>query len=158
MTNEDLQRRLSCLKAVFTPRLGVRNDIVRVAPDSVVVRSARTGRTRRISFEDIRNATQVSRNGVVARTLLAAVTRRSRSSLALASRKKTRDSAGLVAWYRKARAWTRRNSDWVSTIAWTRDPANLTAQAFLREYAWAVYASGFRAWIVQSKWQYLRKA
>lgn len=69
MTNPQIAAALSAVRSVFTPIQRVRNDIVSVGTDFVVVASERTGVHRRIPFADLRNALMVTRNGVVVRAL-----------------------------------------------------------------------------------------
>jgi hypothetical protein len=64
MTDQELIRRLVQLPFVLTPVHAVRNNIVRVDPEAVVVESERTRRARTIPFRDLRAAPSVTRNGV----------------------------------------------------------------------------------------------
>ena len=73
MTGQELTRRLAQLSAVNTPVQGVRNTIVRIESDAAVVMSDRTKRLRTIPFRDLRDAENITRNGVVTRALAAAV-------------------------------------------------------------------------------------
>lgn len=73
MTDLELVRRLTKLTFVLTPVQHVRNRIVRIDRDAVIVVSDRTGRRRTIPFRDLRSAPNVTRNGVVVRALAAAV-------------------------------------------------------------------------------------
>jgi hypothetical protein len=69
MTDTAMVLHFGPITEVFTPRHHVRNRIEGVTPHSVKVRSDRTGRLREIPFADIRNADNVTRNGVVVRAL-----------------------------------------------------------------------------------------
>ncbi len=75
MTDKEMAQHLQKLKFVETPVQKVRNVIVRVNVDSVVVRSERTKREREISFDDIRHSELVTRNGVIARALAEVIER-----------------------------------------------------------------------------------
>lgn len=170
VTDEEMAEILRDLEVVWTPRRRVRNEIVRVVEGAVVVCSERTDRERVIPFSAIRRAARATTNGSVARGLHEAVFARAegdpRSRTAppfeFAPSRPEPDGAErpreMVDWYRSAREWVDENSDWVKSVDWNRDPAGLTAQQFLAEYAWAVYVSGFKARTVRIKWASLRAA
>ena len=169
MTNAEIAERLEELEAVFTPVQRVRNEIVRVHEDAVIVCSVRTDRERSVPFADIRNAASVTRHGSVVRGLHEAVfAERPRPAEAPRSLVEfapdeprpegTPQPERMLTWYREARSWVDENTDWVDSVAWSRDAATLTAEQFLAEYAWAVYVSGFKANTVDTKWAELRKA
>lgn len=63
------RRRLSLVRAVVTPVHRVVNAVVAVKRHSVVVRSARTGRSREIPFDHIRRAGTATANGSLVRAL-----------------------------------------------------------------------------------------
>lgn len=175
MTDKDIARRLAQLDAVYTPAQRIRNDIIAVEADAVVVCSERTDVHRRVPFRDIRNADNVTTNGVVARALKAAIESHG-GDTPLASRGDANDHpsacwapskprphgrpnpGGMVEWFTAAKAWVAANTDWVESVRWDRDPALLTPAEFLAEYAWAVYVSGFKAGTVSVKWTALSKA
>jgi hypothetical protein len=160
MTDNEMADRLRLVAAVVTPSQGVRNDVMEVGTDHVVVRSARTGQLRKIPFRDIRNAANVSTNGVIV-GVLARVLGLDHGSIEQDSEPEfvpevsSHDS--LIEFYRDAKRWAEANSDWIGPGE-KYDLEKLTAQEFLGEYAWAVYVSAFRARTIKKKWDDLRKA
>jgi hypothetical protein len=54
LTNEQIRRRLEHIAAITTLHDRVLNHIVRVGPESVTVRSERSGNEREISYDRIR--------------------------------------------------------------------------------------------------------
>jgi hypothetical protein len=72
-TNQQIAHAVAAHPYVLTLVQGVRNEIVRIEPDAVVVRSARTGRARTIPFDHLRRASRITRHGCVVRALAAAI-------------------------------------------------------------------------------------
>lgn len=69
MRNSEIQTRLGLVATVYTPKQGVPNEVVHVGADSVELRSHRTGRSRTVTYDQLRNAASETRNGVIVRTL-----------------------------------------------------------------------------------------
>jgi hypothetical protein len=68
-TDQDIARSLRLILAVQTEAQGIRNDIVEVKSDSLVVRSAQTSEERTIPFRDLRRAGSVTSNSQIVRVL-----------------------------------------------------------------------------------------
>jgi hypothetical protein len=160
MTDKEIADRLRLVAAVVTPSQGIRNDIIEVGTDRVVVRSARTGKLREIPYRDLRNAANVAANGVIVGVLARILgldhgleekdTEPQSTTIA-----PTHDA--LIQFYRDAKRWADANSDWIEPVE-KHDLEKLTAQEFLAAYAWAVYVSAFKARTVGKKWDALKKA
>lgn len=73
MTDHQIANALSGLTHVFTSMQRVRNRVVSIGVNSVVVESERTGVQRSVPFRDLRNAASVTRNGVIVRALAHAI-------------------------------------------------------------------------------------
>lgn len=71
MNDAAIAQALAGLTHVTTLVHPVRNDILSVQADRVVIRSARTGRSRTIRYQEIRRAPQAVANGCVVRALAA---------------------------------------------------------------------------------------
>jgi hypothetical protein len=69
ISNHVIRSRLLLVASVKTPGMGVINRIVRVGSDAVVVQSERTGTERTVTYGQLRDAPNQTRNGVIVRTL-----------------------------------------------------------------------------------------
>ncbi|MDP3983747.1 MAG: hypothetical protein Q8Q52_01910 [Acidimicrobiia bacterium] len=69
MSDNEIKKRLENVLAVKTGSMGVRNEVVHVGEDRVTVRSERTARDREVTYDQLRNAANESRNGVIVRVL-----------------------------------------------------------------------------------------
>jgi len=160
MTDKEISDRLRLVAAVVTPSQGIRNDIIKVGTDHVLVRSARTGKIREIPYRDVRNAANVAANGVIV-GVLARILGLDHGSMEQETEPESITTVpaheALIQFYRDAKRWADANSDWIGSIE-KYDLEKLTAQEFLGEYAWAVYVSAFKARTVGKKWEDLKKA
>ena len=69
LSDREIFVRLRAVHTVVTPVRGVRNRVVDLLRDAVIVRSERTGRARVIPFAHLREAATVTTNGVIVRAI-----------------------------------------------------------------------------------------
>jgi len=69
VSNAEIRRRLMPVVSVKTASMGVVNELIEVGSDFVSVRSERTGSIRTVTYGQLRDAANQTRNGVIVRTL-----------------------------------------------------------------------------------------
>jgi hypothetical protein len=69
MSNSDIYKRLEFVAAVWTMARRIQNDVIALSTSSLTVRSKNTGRNRIITYDQLRNAANETRNGCVVRAV-----------------------------------------------------------------------------------------
>ena len=157
MGDDEIARRMRLIHSVVTPTQQVINRVVSVESDHLVIRSGRTDKERKIPFSDLRQAGQITRNGVIVRVIAEVLGLYSGEDVGdLVDH--PADADPFLEWYETAKYWVESFSEW--DVKWLSQVsfATVTASDFLSQYAWAVYASGFKATYLKQKWPALEEA